>query len=335
MFKRIKEAREKGFFMPKVMIHNMLKSLGPMIVVILKHPITLIKRNAPAYRKRLKGMKVSRPNLSKGNPFGLDPNDGTGYSPSNERYLRPTRYCEVDSPELVALAKKLGASKKSDREYAETIFEFVKNNIKLEFISLKGGIETLKCGGGVCLSQMSLLIALARIGGIQARYKLYGLAMVQPFYNAILEAEPLASEWYEAIGFMAALHGAAELKIDGKWIALDPTFSEELDVGLGLPIQCFGDAATGWVAVPGDEIILEGLPLGLKSSFTPLLLILLGPLDAINVNLDKIRMGGRKKLEEMGEEGREEYIKEMRKGYTPVLPTFSEIKAFRERGKKG
>lgn len=323
--------------MPKVMIGNMLKSLGPMIVVMLKHPITLTKRNAPAYKKRLKGVKVSRLNLSKeGKPFGTDQdqNDCNGYIPSNERYLRPTRYCEMDSPELMALAKKLGAFKKSDREYAETIFNFVKNNIRLKFIPINGGVETLKCGGGVCLSQMSLLIALARIGGIPARYKLYGLAMVQPFYSAILEAEPLASEWYEAIGFLAALHGAAELKIDEKWISLDPTFSEELDVGLGLPIQRFGDAATGWVAVPGDEIILEGLPWGLKSLFTPLLLILLGPMDAVNANLEKIRKKGAKMLEEMGEKGKEEYIKKKKEGYTPDLPTFSEIKAFRDRMKE-
>ncbi|KAA0010965.1 MAG: hypothetical protein FE037_04435, partial [Thermoplasmata archaeon] len=50
---------------------------------------------------------------------------------SEEKYLRPTPYCNYRVPEIMALANHLGAFKKSDYEYAEAAFNFVKRNVIL------------------------------------------------------------------------------------------------------------------------------------------------------------------------------------------------------------
>ncbi len=51
---------------------------------------------------------------------------------SEEKYLRPTLFCNCRAPEIVALAHALGAYQKSDREFAEAAFEFAKRKIILE-----------------------------------------------------------------------------------------------------------------------------------------------------------------------------------------------------------
>ena len=48
------------------------------------------------------------------------------YCNSNEKYLRPTLYCNSHSPEVIALANKLGAYNKSDKDFAKAAFDFAK-----------------------------------------------------------------------------------------------------------------------------------------------------------------------------------------------------------------
>jgi len=113
------------------------------------------------------------------------------YCDSNEKYLRPTLYCNCRAPEIIAMANHLRAFKKSDYEFAETAFEFVKRKIILEMIPMDDVVNVLKRGTGTCLHEISLFIALCRAAGIKARYKLYALTMIQQWYDALVAPDPL------------------------------------------------------------------------------------------------------------------------------------------------
>jgi len=77
--------------------------------------------------------------------------EGMEYCKSDEKYLRPTRYCNPRAPEVIALANELGAYEKSDYEFAEAAFEFVKRNMTLEMIPMDGVEDTIRRGTGTCL----------------------------------------------------------------------------------------------------------------------------------------------------------------------------------------
>ena len=84
---------------------------------------------------------------------------------SDEKYLRPTLFCNHHEPEVIALAHQLGAYQKTDREFAEAAFHFVKEKMPLEVLPLNEVSETLKRGTGTCFHLISALIALCRAAG--------------------------------------------------------------------------------------------------------------------------------------------------------------------------
>ena len=63
---------------------------------------------------------------------------------SQERYLRPTLYCDPNDPIVIAIADQLGAFKVSDREFAEAAFHFVKERMLLEEMTLNDVGETFQ-----------------------------------------------------------------------------------------------------------------------------------------------------------------------------------------------
>ena len=98
---------------------------------------------------------------------------------SEEKYLRPTLFCNCRKPEIIALAHQLGAYQKSDREFAEAAFEFAKRKIILEIIPLEDDVdEVVRRGTGTCIHKISVFIALCRAAGIPARYKFFSLTML-------------------------------------------------------------------------------------------------------------------------------------------------------------
>ena len=48
--------------------------------------------------------------------------ESMNYCTSNERYLRPTRWCNPREPEVIAMANELGAYELSDYEFAEAAY---------------------------------------------------------------------------------------------------------------------------------------------------------------------------------------------------------------------
>jgi hypothetical protein len=239
------------------------------------------------------------------------------YCKSNEKYLRPTLYCNSHSPEVIALANKLGAYKKSDREFALAAFEFAKRKITLEMMPLDGVENTIRRGTGTCLHEITVFVALCRAAGIKARYKLYSLTMIQAWEDTMM-VDPMVKKFEQAMGYFM-IHGEGEVFIDGKWIVCDVGPTPERQAASNIPISQFGEDSIGmWLnAVPGTIMITESLPYGLNIMMKFVEKIAPITIDKVNKNiLDQINKG---KII-LKEKGEEQYDKEIRKSFKPKFP---------------
>lgn len=226
------------------------------------------------------------------------------YCSSEEKFLRPTLYCNCRAPEIIALANQLGAYKKSDYEFAQAAFEFAKRKIILEFVPLDSVEETLKRGTGTCLHKISIFIALCRAAGIKARYKFFALTMLDEWAQPALDNAPLMKQWYDVMGFFL-LHGEGEVFVDGKWIPGDVGAEPERQASAWLPVTKLGEDSIGiWLfPIPGTIIQRESIPLGLKLP-SEVLMNRLVPNSVAGLNngiLDQIEKG-KKIIKEVGGE---------------------------------
>jgi len=329
--KWLHEMADKGNIIPLSLLRNFLKTTMPLSYVLARNPNAILK-NIEAWKKRLRISKPPWAHIDDESKYDstkfLSKKDYENLPPvSDEKYLRPTRMCECDALEIRAIAKKLGAYKKEPIEYVKSIFYFVKNNKYLVFKPMRGALGVLKTKGGVCLDQMNLLIAIARAGGIKARYRLYALAPTQQMFDLMIKDDPIIRETYEMLGFLDSLHGCVELYVEGKWLQVDPTFSDELEAGMSIPIASFGEEPAWRVRLTTRDIVFEGFPIGFRHILTAMALILRDTADKINKKLDEVRMQGRKILQEIG---KEEYNKKFKK-YKIEMPSIEEIKDFRKR----
>ncbi|MBN2603102.1 MAG: transglutaminase family protein [Candidatus Thermoplasmatota archaeon] len=335
MFKNLQDEIDKGFFIPKPLLKNFIKTIGPLSFIISNHPDSIIQ-NIPAYRLRLKNHRLPWAHLDNESEFDSTKKIKQEYLKNpfpenleNKKYLRPTRFCESNAPEIRALAKQLRENSSSDIEFAYAAFNWVKNNKYLIFKPIGGALQTVKTKGGVCLDQLSLLAAIARAGGIPARYRLYGLSPTQEFYDLLVAPSPILRETFQALGFLDAMHGEAELFVNGKWIHGDPTFSDALSVGLGVTLSELGEEP-GWrVRVEKSmDIRFEGFPIAFRHFLSPLFIVLRDLIDNVNNSLDDFREGGKRIIQEIGIE---EYNRRTRKKIIkPVIPTLEEIEEFRK-----
>ena len=92
--------------------------------------VRMFKMNYPAWKERvISGRRPWSSNIDYRKPgVGLE-YQGERHKPSNERYLRPTWGVDPTAPEILALAKQLGAGEKTKRAFAEAAFNYVKNQI--------------------------------------------------------------------------------------------------------------------------------------------------------------------------------------------------------------
>ena len=104
----------------------------------------------PGDLKKLRTMQGSEERyIRPKRPYELPPfKEGMRCGVTEEKYLRPTLYCNPCAPEVVALAHHLGAFQKTDYEFAKTAFEFVKEKLDLEICPMDPVEETIRRGTG-------------------------------------------------------------------------------------------------------------------------------------------------------------------------------------------
>lgn len=237
------------------------------------------------------------------------------YYVQNRRYLRPTRYCNPHAPEIIAMAYRLGAYRKSDREVAESAFDFIKHNIDIELLPMDGAEDTLRRGTGTCLHRVALLVALCRAAGIRSRYKLYTLT---DGMDEAAGTNRLGGEWNEELGKLL-YHGEAEICIDDEWVTGSIGLTAERQASRNLPITHFGEVALGvWYPFDTSSIVqLESLPCGLNMLMKFVYWMAPGAIDNANFNLWKECEKGRAILMEKGERA---YDQEARRAFKPLVP---------------
>jgi len=186
--------------------------------------------------------------------------EGMQYCTSNEKYLRPTRYCNPREPEAIALANELGAYELSDYEFAEAAYWFVKTKLAAEMLPLNSVSVTLKRGTGTCYHLTSVWIALCRAAGIKARYKTFMMMLPEEMMNLeVSEGEAMTADMFN----MGVREGEGEVRIDGKWVVGHVAMRPEIYARAGLPIPQFGEDAVGltFKLIPGTMEHLESVPL--------------------------------------------------------------------------
>ena len=309
---KIKEWKEKGYFLDIDWIRNFGGTIPSLIFISLRYPRLVLNANkaCPDGPFTLKPKKL---------PYEIpDFKKEMKYCKSTERFLRPTHLCNPLDRDIIAMANKLGAFIKSDWDYAESVFNFVNENIRIDFSSIKSDIETLHAGHGTCVDKMSLFISLCRCAGIPSRYILYSPQIIQEVYDISVSADPLIKKWYDSIGFFA-IHGSSEVKIDGKWVPSDVSVDPISTVSLGVPIIHFGEVIEDkYLKVIGNTMRIEGLPYGLKFLGSLPFRVFAGAGRAINSTISLALDKGREILNEMSIE---EYDKKIRKSYKPHWAT--------------
>jgi hypothetical protein len=239
---------------------------------------------------------------------------------TEEKYLRPTLYCNPCDPLVVALAHKLGAFQKSEYEFVKAAFEFTKENLDLEICTMNGVGETIRRGTGTCFHLITVFIALCRCAGIKARYKMFAMNMIKAWYDVLVEADPLVKKWYDSMGYFM-IEGEGEAFIDGKWVVAHVGPTAERQAAAGIPITKFGEDSLGiwFFAIPGTIMYMESIPYGLGGASGLLKKIAPGSMERVNISIQHQNRMGKKIIEDAG--GKDAYDAQARKKRGPKAPT--------------
>jgi len=142
---------------------------------------------------------------------------------SLDSYLKASRFCNPEHPEVLRKARQLAEGLKDKREAAVQVFRWVRDSIRWYPFPqrLLPAQEVLKLTHAPCYNKANLQVALFRSLGIPARYHYQKVDM--EFY---LRALPRG----EVRSLMAKVHPPvvitvfAEAYLGGKWISASATF---------------------------------------------------------------------------------------------------------------
>ena len=243
--------------------------------------------------------------------------EGMQFFRRNEKYKRPTLWCNSHDETIIALAHNLGAFKKNDYEFAEAAFEWCKRNLTFEFSTMNDVDQTLQRGTGTCLHINSVFAALCRCAGLKTRYKIFAAIESQSVYDELYDV--MMRKWYDALGYFST-EADIEVYIDGKWIVGHAGPTPERQAAMGIPITRFGEESIGtWFeAIPGTLFRSESIPYGIGLTMSILSRLGQGTINTINNNTYEQMKEGKKILKEKG--GERKYDKEIRSQFKPRFP---------------
>jgi hypothetical protein len=225
--------------------------------------------------------------------------DGLRHCSSDERYLRPTLYCNPREPIVIAMANELGAYDKPDYEFAEAANEFVTHNMTLSVSPFADVETTLQIGTGSCWNLTNVFVALCRAAGIKARYGGVKRVMTDDDRAAMSSLDPFFGNIYVA---MADVFALGEACIDGVWMGVDLVASPEIQAVRGLPIKKLGEGLIASEAVddPSQQWHSESVPRSAVRGMSLLKWLAPAMQERLNVGIIKQYALGRKIIAEAG-----------------------------------
>ena len=122
-----------------------------------------------------------------------------------EAYLKPAEKIESDAQEIAAKAKELATGKGSQEEVVRTLASWTADWLKDTVDDGGSALASLTSRTGNCQTHARLYTALARAAGIPTRF-VSGLVHL------------------DGKGFL--YHSWAESRLEGRWVAVDPTYNQ-------------------------------------------------------------------------------------------------------------
>jgi transglutaminase-like putative cysteine protease len=138
--------------------------------------------------------------------------------------LAPTRFIDSDHPEVQAYARAACVGCETPREQAVGLFYAVRDGIRYDPYRMSTdpghlvASRVLADGAGYCVPKAILLAACARAVGIPSRL---GFADVVNHLTTEKLRERMGSDLF-------VYHGYTELRLDGHWVKVTPTFNRSL-----------------------------------------------------------------------------------------------------------
>ncbi|EWG08838.1 transglutaminase domain-containing protein [Cytobacillus firmus] len=128
----------------------------------------------------------------------------------DKRDLLPSRGVQSDAPQITELAQELTEGISGEREKAKAVYDYVAKNVSYDVNKLEtddfswddSALKTLDSKTGVCQDYSYLAIALLRASNMEARF---------------IEGTAFG-------GFWPQKHAWVEVKVDGSWLTMDPTW---------------------------------------------------------------------------------------------------------------
>lgn len=159
----------------------------------------------------------------------------------------PTGQMEEVPATVAALAQELAAGKTSERDKALAFYDWVAKNIRYDIVAYQAGNYpdpspevTFSTRSGVCEGYARLFVALCHAVGMEAE-------MVPGYSKGFAPDEDKSQPD----------HAWNAVKIDGKWVLLDPTWgSGHIDQGKDFVAEFSRD----WFETPPDQFVATHLP---------------------------------------------------------------------------
>jgi transglutaminase-like putative cysteine protease len=229
--------------------------LQGMVGVIIRQPEVIYRDNLPTLVARLKKgtLPGKRPKQDNDGPtyyVGITQEEIDAVTDEDikkatytDKLRKPTKGFLVNSRPIVALAKKLGAFDESlpRSEYAQRVFNFVKDNIKPAYGAYQESLQVLRSGEGACVDQSPLVASLARAGGIPALAVVIRGHPTDPMIQMVESiGDTLFTNVFNMFGFLGGVHGSVMLWLDGRWVISDPTFGDGLLAAMGYQVTDLG-----------------------------------------------------------------------------------------------
>ena len=149
----------------------------------------------------------------------------------DEKYLLPEPGIESDNSEIIAYARKFGATDSNPYSLARKFFRDI--NLYLDYgsngatgeTSNGSAVAALKSGRGICTDYTALFVAIMRALGIPARQRTGYL------YQTELYNDPTYYNSDNSLNLYYMPHTWAEFYLSGVgWITVDPTFNYMVDI---------------------------------------------------------------------------------------------------------